>query len=109
MCSSFIHAAAAAQIYPLSLHDALPISGYPLLCPRRLFVTQNVYRLPAVSVNRNRTGSPATLASEAPRHTTGWRVPRSEEHTSELQSQSNLVCRLPLEKKNNTSRRPAPI
>src|SRR5256886_7373686 len=30
------------------------------------------------------------------------RAPRSEEHTSELQSQSNLVCRLLLEKKNNT-------
>src|SRR2546430_13369721 len=29
----------------------------------------------------------------------GLRVPRSEEHTSELQSQSNLVCRLLLEKK----------
>src|SRR2546430_13005770 len=29
--------------------------------------------------------------------------PRSEEHTSELQSQSNLVCRLLLEKKNNIS------
>src|SRR2546430_9594686 len=29
---------------------------------------------------------------------------RSEEHTSELQSQSNLVCRLLLEKKNNTHR-----
>src|SRR2546427_5308355 len=29
---------------------------------------------------------------------------RSEEHTSELQSQSNLVCRLLLEKKNNTDR-----
>src|SRR2546427_5835771 len=29
---------------------------------------------------------------------------RSEEHTSELQSQSNLVCRLLLEKKNNSSR-----
>src|SRR2546430_3663748 len=28
-----------------------------------------------------------------------WRVRRSEEHTSELQSQSNLVCRLLLEKK----------
>src|SRR2546430_7365254 len=28
--------------------------------------------------------------------------PRSEEHTSELQSQSNLVCRLLLEKKNNS-------
>src|SRR2546430_11286985 len=30
---------------------------------------------------------------------------RSEEHTSELQSQSNLVCRLLLEKKNNQTRR----
>src|SRR2546430_16563396 len=32
------------------------------------------------------------------------RDPRSEEHTSELQSQSNLVCRLLLEKKNTTAR-----
>src|SRR2546427_6523192 len=31
----------------------------------------------------------------------GMRVIRSEEHTSELQSQSNLVCRLLLEKKKN--------
>src|SRR2546430_11925137 len=31
------------------------------------------------------------------------RLPRSEEHTSELQSQSNLVCRLLLEKKNKKS------
>src|SRR2546430_2865888 len=31
------------------------------------------------------------------------RTPRSEEHTSELQSQSNLVCRLLLEKKKNTA------
>src|SRR2546430_8288306 len=30
------------------------------------------------------------------------RIPRSEEHTSELQSQSNLVCRLLLEKKKTT-------
>src|SRR2546430_10568281 len=32
-----------------------------------------------------------------------WVNHRSEEHTSELQSQSNLVCRLLLEKKNNTT------
>src|SRR2546427_7759655 len=32
------------------------------------------------------------------------RPPRSEEHTSELQSQSNLVCRLLLEKKKNTKK-----
>src|SRR2546430_5390041 len=45
-------------------------------------------------------------ASQIPLHT--WRriselevSPRSEEHTSELQSQSNLVCRLLLEKKNH--------
>src|SRR2546427_1974440 len=35
--------------------------------------------------------------------------PRSEEHTSELQSQSNLVCRLLLEKKKNTTERPRNI
>src|SRR2546430_6621264 len=46
-------------------------------------------------------GSPATLASA------GGRVfgfVRSEEHTSELQSQSNLVCRLLLEKKKKKQR-----
>src|SRR2546430_10746490 len=36
------------------------------------------------------------------------RLKRSEEHTSELQSQSNLVCRLLLEKKNNTLLKAAP-
>src|SRR2546427_7316431 len=36
------------------------------------------------------------------------RWPRSEEHTSELQSQSNLVCRLLLEKKKRQQTTPAP-
>src|SRR2546430_6902601 len=36
-------------------------------------------------------------------HTGAARVQRSEEHTSELQSQSNLVCRLLLEKKKNVN------
>src|SRR5688572_31382260 len=36
-------------------------------------------------------------------------VPRSEEHTSELQSQSNLVCRLLLEKKKDRGRPAAPL
>src|SRR2546430_7681657 len=39
-------------------------------------------------------------AAPARRRWHGDRLPRSEEHTSELQSQSNLVCRLLLEKKN---------
>src|SRR3972149_9515679 len=36
-------------------------------------------------------------------HSVIWTAPRSEEHTSELQSQSNLVCRLLLEKKKNNT------
>src|SRR2546430_4604224 len=40
-------------------------------------------------------------AVELKRRATGSPSRRSEEHTSELQSQSNLVCRLLLEKKNN--------
>src|SRR2546430_10543219 len=59
---------------------------------------------------RRRTGLTSRRAAHhhrAPRQRTRWRDelargrrhPRSEEHTSELQSQSNLVCRLLLEKK----------
>src|SRR5256886_7202162 len=44
--------------------------------------------------------------SEAPVHVHG-RLGRSEEHTSELQSQSNLVCRLLLEKKKRTPPKPS--
>src|SRR5438270_7308693 len=41
-------------------------------------------------------------AARLPRPDRGERARRSEEHTSELQSQSNLVCRLLLEKKKNS-------
>src|SRR2546430_11999097 len=41
----------------------------------------------------------AETLGHAPALRTAWSVGRSEEHTSELQSQSNLVCRLLLEKK----------
>src|SRR5690606_41032170 len=42
------------------------------------------------------------LRVEVPVHLHGQRVDRSEEHTSELQSRENLVCRLLLEKKNSS-------
>src|SRR2546430_5845113 len=45
---------------------------------------------------------PGRLARDAGQVDDGVRSPRSEEHTSELQSQSNLVCRLLLEKKKKT-------
>src|SRR5260370_29111792 len=71
----FFNDTATTEIYTLSLHDALPIST----------------STPDISIFRcstHGTGVPST-------------VPRSEEHTSELQSHLNLVCRLLLEKKKN--------
>src|SRR5262249_62171257 len=76
------------QLSPLSLHDALPISirrGPP--GP----ITSQV----APSVTATRAISPDGSAW----HSAPPMVPRSEEHTSELQSLTNLVCRLLLEKK----------
>src|SRR2546430_9953321 len=70
----FFNDTATTEIYTLSLHDALPIS-WPDAAPRR-----RCTRCPRCP------GAPTDS-------------PRSEEHTSELQSQSNLVCRLLLEKK----------
>src|SRR2546430_15830739 len=72
----FFNDTATTEIYTLSLHDALPIlavSGY--------FAAKEAVcpHLPAMTNSR------------------------SEEHTSELQSQSNLVCRLLLEKKKKTT------
>src|SRR2546430_17491060 len=80
ICSLFFfNDTATTEIYTLSLHDALPISS---------------------------SNSTVTLSSRPEPDTARTTPPpnlrcRSEEHTSELQSQSNLVCRLLLEKKNN--------
>src|SRR2546427_7037639 len=71
-----------------------------------LFPYTTLFRSAAHRLGRHRAGSQDT--SPCRRH---WsrRLPtppaaRSEEHTSELQSQSNLVCRLLLEKKKKTTR-----
>src|SRR2546430_3911479 len=94
----FFNDTATTEIYTLSLHDALPISVL-----RRFPVRRFVYG-----------GTPRTAESyRALLH----QIDRSEEHTSELQSQSNLVCRLLLEKKKSnlqqshtcTRRRARPI
>src|SRR2546427_11329570 len=74
----FFNDTATTEIYTLSLHDALPI-----------FVVVLVEVAVAVVVV---AGSVVVVV------VVGGSV-RSEEHTSELQSQSNLVCRLLLEKK----------
>src|SRR2546427_8050975 len=91
----FFNDTATTEIYTLSLHDALPIcsrSRSRRLQPFRCFMTQQRSR---------RSGA---MPGRPVRTEAGLRVARhrSEEHTSELQSQSNLVCRLLLEKKKKT-------
>src|SRR2546422_2280149 len=80
----FFNDTATTEIYTLSLHDALPISG-----PSS--------RKPTVSPHSSRPSSCRTCCA-APT-TRATRCSRSEEHTSELQSRLHLVCRLLLEKK----------
>src|SRR3712207_8599821 len=87
----FFNDTATTEIYTLSLHDALPIS-----CRAR--------RAPPPRRTRWAAPWPRTRARPAcgsGRCREGRRPPRSEEHTSELQSRQYLVCRLLLEKKNN--------
>src|SRR5947207_15862112 len=90
-CFFFFNATATPEIYTLSLHDALPI-----------------YRSGDLG---RRLGSGAVEfagRSDEQVKVRGYRVElgeveaRSEEHTSELQSHSDLVCRLLLEKKKAT-------
>src|SRR5688572_32803810 len=85
---------ATAEIYTLSLHDALPIFA-DLLERTGEHLVEVVDGLADPMV-----GDPVLLV--VVRADLQDRLqPRSEEHTSELQSQSNLVCRLLLEKKKN--------
>src|SRR2546421_6480509 len=84
----FFNDTATTEIYTLSLHDALPI------CRRRPPWPARIRSAPGD--DRPACFGKAT-SSPVPRH--AGRSSRSEEHTSELQSRSDLVCRLLLEKK----------
>src|SRR5438874_6257636 len=88
--SFFFNDTATTEIYTLSLHDALPI--YPdLLQGTRVFK-------PLLVIDPR---SGAAVICEKPNHSGNFFPTRSEEHTSELQSRRDLVCRLLLEKKKN--------
>src|SRR5205823_14708502 len=88
-----------------SLHDALPISANSASIPH----TTAVHTACSSAAERCRRVAQTTIAAAAintsDRSDTSIRcsniiIPRSEEHTSELQSLAYLVCRLLLEKKN---------
>src|SRR5690606_41295209 len=85
------HHAATTEIYTLSLHDALPIYWIEQHC---------------IIPDGWRKGEPFTMYDwqlwcTANHYRVRPDAQRSEEHTSELQSRENLVCRLLLEKKKN--------
>src|SRR5207237_10472883 len=103
--SSCLHSLSAPPpppIYTLSLHDALPISNRARCRPlrtgplrrRSCFVPQGGDGIePRGAARRVHAGDDSDAAAQ---HHADQ---RSEEHTSELQSHLNLVCRLLLEKK----------
>src|SRR5690242_21061212 len=80
----FFNDTATTEIYTLSLHDALPISDAPFASRSSMSGNEGDSRMSSVP---GLNASPSTA------------IKRSEEHTSELQSHVNLVCRLLLEKK----------
>src|SRR5436190_3879870 len=80
----FFNDTATTEFYTLSLHDALPIWLLYAATQHGLYVS---------------TDDGALWQPLNPGLPDVQRLPRSEEHTSELQSHSDLVCRLLLEKK----------
>src|SRR5260370_4139434 len=81
----FFNDTATTEIYTLSLHDALPIFGEPV----------GKTQIDFLAIRRK-----FTLLMQGETYER-----RSEEHTSELQSHLNLVCRLLLEKKKKSNKR----
>src|SRR5437588_3886325 len=86
----FFNDTATTEIYTLSLHDALPIFAAEV----------------ADGVAAEAGGLLAVEDAAAAGHVAAT-LERSEEHTSELQSHSDLVCRLLLEKKKNNNNQTA--
>src|SRR3712207_8443341 len=89
----FFNDTPTSEIYTLSLHDALPISGLAgaAIGQDRLALRPLVERIGREAVAPRPAGQRVL------------RAVRSEEHTSELQSRQYLVCRLLLEKKKYTN------
>src|SRR5205085_8046680 len=107
LCDLFLFTApATTSPYTLSLHDALPIfpartlpasSAPPSIMT--LTTPRDAKSLSAASGSMRPSADGCARSTSTPRSTSSASADRSEEHTSELQSQSNLVCRLLLEKK----------
>src|SRR5262249_58917835 len=101
-CHLFFNSTPTTQLYPLSLHDALPILTHVRGLLEGLVVIDAEHRVAPDIVVEDQTarfGGKIACAAVAHRGEPLESVKRSEEHTSELQSLTNIVCRLLLEKK----------
>src|SRR5690606_40523867 len=101
----FVNHTATTELYTLSLHDALPIlaTGSTLnrgrgAAPVAPGAAPDVVASPDLPISTSTEDALAEVESLASSARLEERE-RSEEHTSELQSRENLVCRLLLEKK----------
>src|SRR5690606_42086730 len=103
LAMSYISAhTATTHAHPLPLHDALPISSSTPTPARRSCATAT-RRWPAGSPPPTTLRPPPARCPPRSRHRPPPPPrPRSEEHTSELQSREKIVCRLLLEKKNTS-------
>src|SRR5688572_31088449 len=108
LAAFFFNDAAPTEIYTLSLHDALPISLSTAVISDFGTSGSEIALLVSAPVGHAATHSPHDTHVDWPiglsRSNPIRVVYRSEEHTSELQSQSNLVCRLLLEKKKQNTK-----
>src|SRR3712207_8305647 len=95
----FFNDTATTEIYPLSLHDALPIyASTTVACqPSVSSPAATAFAIALVLPNMD---SSTTIACSCRAMAPASSSLRSEEHTSELQSRQYLVCRLLLEKIN---------
>src|SRR5690606_42015020 len=94
--SFFFNDPPTPELYTLSLHDALPILA------RSAAKCRSCSRSSGLGMTWTGPGAPSSPASMPPPArppAPAMAAARSEEHTSELQSRENLVCRLLLEKK----------
>src|SRR5436305_11643945 len=101
MFTFFVPATPTSALYPLSLHDALPILPVlPGVAREPPLAGLRLGRRRVVAERRRYDRSSAREQALRMARRLGLRH-RSEEHTSELQSRPHLVCRLLLEKKKN--------
>src|SRR2546430_11513503 len=106
----FFNDTATTEIYTLSLHDALPIFASrvgEVFIPRAVGQGELAVQLPLVPrveavAPRPRMIDVRNLKDSAPVRRRSHQERRSDEHTSELQSQSNLACRILLDRKITT-------